>query len=103
MKNSLSSSITFKNFLLKTKEKQKQKKPKKEHTNSLISRKQKPWLEVDTKRNKTKQLTVDLYYCNFCFLKCLLKISTKEELVDQVHTVTIICKIGKRKFYFFHH
>lgn len=41
---------------------------------------------------------MDLYEQKFCFLKCLLKISTKEELVDQVHTVIIIFKIGKNNF-----
>lgn len=41
---------------------------------------------------------MDLYEQKFCFLKCLLKISTKEELVDQVHTVIIISKIGKNNF-----
>jgi len=49
-------------------------------------------------RPPTKGLaTFRIRYLNFRSLKCLLKISTKEELVDQVHIVTIIYKIGKRK------
>lgn len=106
MKNSLSSSITFKKILLKTKEKQekqKSKKKAKKNTNSLISRRKVDWKLIRNKNigrsnhEATNSGFILLYL--FCFLKCLLKISTKEELADQVHTVTIIFKIGKRTLF----